>query len=33
MATQVPQLQQAEAAGLEALGLADQQLEQQKKGK
>ena len=30
MATQVPQLQQAEAAGLEALGLQDQQLEQQK---
>ena len=30
MATQVPQLQATEAAGLEALGIADQQLEQQK---
>ena len=30
MATQVPQLQSQEAAGLEALGMADQQLEQQK---
>ena len=30
MATQVPQLQAQEAAGLEALGMADQQLEQQK---
>ena len=30
MAQTVPQLQQAEAAGLEALGLQDQQLEQQK---
>ena len=30
MATQVPQLQATEAAGLEALGMADQQLEQQK---